>query len=242
MSDIPELVAAIDRRLTDIAGEISALDAAKAELAAPRTGGQAPGHHDAASTRPRRRTARRVTPSPTPPEPATGSRAPDQVKAAPESARTVTPRRSTQGRAASRTRRRAAGGAVRAETLERLLAGTSVGLSANAIAKQADAGYSRTLRLLHELEAAGQVRRSGSRRSTVWQLITDEERIAQRAAELERLRRGPGQRRGRARAWSPRPSRTSTRRHEYRRGGPIALRLACLVYTRRTRDRPGPSR
>jgi hypothetical protein len=83
--------------------------------------------------------------------------------------------------------RRAIGGAVRAQTLERLLANNSEGLSANAIAKQADAGYAPTLRLLHELEAAGQVRRSGSRRSTVWRLITGEERIAQRAA-------GPGQR------------------------------------------------
>ena len=81
-----------------------------------------------------------------------------------------------------------------------MLASTAVGLSANAIAKQAGAGYSRTLKLLHDLEAAGQVRRSGSRRSTVWQLITDEERIAQRAAELERVRRAPSQRRGRARA------------------------------------------
>jgi len=53
---------------------------------------------------------------------------------------------------------------------------------------------------LHDLEAAGQVRRSGARRSTVWQLITDEERIAQRAAELERLRSAPSRRRGRARA------------------------------------------
>ena len=55
-------------------------------------------------------------------------------------------------------------------------------------------------KLLHELEAAGQVRRSGARRSTVWQLITDEERIAQRAAELERLRSAPSRRRVRARA------------------------------------------
>jgi hypothetical protein len=54
--------------------------------------------------------------------------------------------------------------------------------------------------LLHELEAAGQVRRTGSRRSTVWRLITEEEQIAQRAAELERQRRPPSQRRGRARA------------------------------------------
>jgi hypothetical protein len=95
--------------------------------------------------------------------------------------------------------RRGGGGAVQAETLERLLADTPGGLSANAIAKQAETGYSRTLKLLHELEAAGQVRRSGSRRSTVWELITDEDRIAQRAAELERLRGAPGQRGGKAR-------------------------------------------
>jgi hypothetical protein len=103
-------------------------------------------------------------------------------------------------RAAPVTRPRSGGGAVRPETLERLLADTSSGLSANAIAKQTGAGYARTLKLLHELEAAGQVRRSGARRSTVWQLITDEERIAKRAAELERLRIAPSRRRGRARA------------------------------------------
>jgi hypothetical protein len=88
---------------------------------------------------------------------------------------------------------------VRPETLERLLAATSSGLSANAIARQAGAGYARTLKLLHELEAAGQVRRSGARRSTVWQLVTDEDRIAERAAEIERLRSAPSRRRGRGR-------------------------------------------
>ena len=85
--------------------------------------------------------------------------------------------------------------AVGPKTLERLLANTSSGLSANVIAKQAGAGYTAILKLLHELEAAGEVRRSGSRRSTLWQLITDEERIAARAAELERRRSTPTQRR-----------------------------------------------
>jgi hypothetical protein len=87
----------------------------------------------------------------------------------------VTPRRSPRQRAV--TRPGPGSGAIGPETLERLLADTSAGLSANAIAKQAGAGYARTLKLLHELEAAGQVRRSGARRSTVWQLITDEDRI-----------------------------------------------------------------
>jgi hypothetical protein len=43
MPDIPQLVAASDSRLADMAAEISVLDAATAQLAAPRAGGQAPG-------------------------------------------------------------------------------------------------------------------------------------------------------------------------------------------------------
>ena len=201
MPDIPQLVAAIDSRLADIAAEISALDAAKAELAAPRAGGQAPAVAEAIATRSRPRAPRRrLTPPPQPPQPATGRRASKRVEAARDGGNAVTPQRSTRKRAATVTRPRPGVGAVRGETLERLLADTSAGLSANAIAKQAGAGYSRTLKLLHELETAGQVRRSGSRRSTVWQLITDEERIAERAAELERLRSAPSRRRGRVRA------------------------------------------
>ena len=201
MSDIPQLVAAIDSRLADIAVEISALDAAKAELVAP-PGGEAPATPtDATATRSRRRAARRrVTPSPRPREPATGSRTLESAEAAPANGSAVTPKRSTRKRAATATGRRPGGGSVRAETLERLLADSAVGLSANAIARRAGAAYNRTLKLLHELETAGQIRRSGSRRSTVWQLITDEERIAERAAELERRDSAPRQRRGRPRA------------------------------------------
>jgi hypothetical protein len=95
-------------------------------------------------------------------------------------------------------RPRRGGVAVRAETLEQLLADTSAGLSANVIAERAGAGYNPTLKLLRELEAAGEVRRSGSRRSTVWRLVSDEERIAERAGELERRSGMPSQRRRRA--------------------------------------------
>jgi hypothetical protein len=202
MPDIPQLVAAIDSRLADIAAEISALDAAKAELSAPRSGGQAPAiTSDVTAPGPRRRTApRRLTPAPKPPKPLTARGAPEPVKAAPDAGSTPTPRRSTRTGAATVTRPRPGGGAIGSETLERLLADSSAGLSAKAVAAQAGAGYNRTLKLLGELEAAGQVRRSGSRRSTEWRLITDEERIAERAAELELLRSAPRQRRGRARA------------------------------------------
>lgn len=202
MPDIAQLVAAIDSRLADIAAEINALDAAKAELSASRrTRDQAPAITTGAPTGPRRRPARRrVTPARQSPEPATGRRASRPVTAAQDAGSTATPKRSTRKRPATAKRPHPRGGAVRAETLEGVLAATSVGLSANAIANRAGAGYSRTLKLLHELEVAGEVRRSGSRRSTVWRLITDEERIAERAAELERLRSAPSQRRGRARA------------------------------------------
>ena len=201
MSDISQLVAAIDGRLADIAAEIAALDAAKAELAAPRGGGQARANvTEATATRARRRAGRsRLTVSPTAPDPRIRGLESESATAARDVASTAAPKRPVKKRS-STARRRRRGSAVGAEMLEELLGNTPTGLSANAIAQQVGAGYQRTLTLLHELEAAGQVRRSGSRRSTVWQLITEEEQIARRAAELERQRSAPSQRRGRARA------------------------------------------
>lgn len=88
------------------------------------------------------------------------------------------------------------------EQLERLLADAHSGLSAGAIAEQT--GYSRVLAQIRDLEAAGNVRRTGSRRTTLWRLITDEDQVAQRTAQLERLvgaRHGDRtQQRGRPRA------------------------------------------
>jgi hypothetical protein len=202
MSDIPQLVDAIDSRLAEIAVEIAALDAARAQLAPPGTRGQARANTtDATATRSRRRARRRrPTPSEDPPAPAIPSSELEPVKTANDVGSTAARKRSTRKRPPTVTRRRRGGVAVSTETLEQLLADTSAGLSANAIAQQVGAGYNRTLTLLRELEAAGQVRRSGSRRSTVWRLITEEEHIALRAAELERRMSAPSQRRGRARA------------------------------------------
>ena len=201
MSDIPQLLAAIDSRLADLAAEITVLETAKAALDGPRTIGRSPaGASDAMTARSRRRPRRpRQTPSPKAIEPAASGTTPESVISVHDDGSTTTPKRSTRKAAAKGTRPRRAGGAVRTETLERLLADTSAGLSANAIAEQAGAGYNPTLKLLRKLEAAGQVRRSGSRRSTVWRLITDEERIAERADELERRRSIPSQQRRRAR-------------------------------------------
>jgi hypothetical protein len=196
MPNIPQLLDSIDSRLADIAAEVVTLNAAKAELAAPR---QAPATTTGATaTRSRRRAARRnVTPSPEPPKRTTRRRT-RQPEA--DVTSTPTPKRATRVRATTARRPRSGGGVVDRGTLERVLADTPAGLSANALAKQAGARYGRTLKLLRELEAAGQVRRSGARRSTVWRMITDEDRIAERAAELERLQNTPSQRRGRARA------------------------------------------
>ena len=202
MPDIPQLVAAIDGRLAEISAEMSTLGAAKAELAAPRTASPAPGvAFDANANQSPRRTGRRgVTPTPREPERSLRHRVSERVEATRDAGGAATLQRSTRQRTTTATQPRSRGNPVQAESLERLLADAPAGLSANAVAQEAGAGYSRTLKLLHELEAAGQVRRSGARRSTVWQLITDEERIAQRAAELERLRSTPSRRRGPARA------------------------------------------
>jgi len=202
MPDIPQLLVAIDSRLADLAAEIAVLESAKAALDGPRTiGGSPAGVPDAVSARSRRRPGRpRRAPSPTPTEPVASAPTREPVISPSDDGRTIAPKRSTRKVAVNERRPRRAGVPVRSETLARLLADTSAGLSANAIAEQAGAGYNPTLKLLRELEAAGQVRRSGSRRSTVWRLITDEERIAERAAELERRRRIPSQRRRRVRA------------------------------------------
>ncbi|MFZ0975819.1 MAG: hypothetical protein WAN22_26585 [Solirubrobacteraceae bacterium] len=45
------------------------------------------------------------------------------------------------------------------------------------------------LRLLRDLETGGRIRRTGQRRGTRWHAITDEDRIRERAAELEATRK-----------------------------------------------------
>jgi hypothetical protein len=74
-----------------------------------------------------------------------------------------------------------------ADALTAILEAESEGLSAAGIAERGNAGYNQVLELLREREQAGDVKRTGTRRSTAWRLITDEERIAARAAELAAL-------------------------------------------------------
>jgi hypothetical protein len=60
----------------------------------------------------------------------------------------------------------------------------SAGMSASQLATATNGRPEQILALLRELEKTDQIRRTGQRRGTRWHLITDEDRIAARAAEL----------------------------------------------------------
>jgi hypothetical protein len=77
---------------------------------------------------------------------------------------------------------------VPAAKLEAMVVGHD-GTTTAGLAKLANARPEQVLTLLRELEAAGRVRRTGQRRGTRWHAITDEDRIRERAAELERQSR-----------------------------------------------------
>lgn len=100
----------------------------------------------------------------------------------------------TSRRRAKRPRRRKptrATNVLSAETAERMLVKAD-GLTTAALAEQAGADRDQVLNLLRDLETARRVRRTGQRRGTRWHAITDEERVQQRAAELESRTRRRG--------------------------------------------------
>lgn len=122
----------------------------------------------------------------------------DKVEATPARAS----RSSAAGPAARRSSARRTGGAKRraktaagteivpAGRLELLLSENG-GLTTAALAERTNGNRDQVLALLRELESAGRIRRTGQRRSTRWHAITDEDRIRERAAELEARRRRP---------------------------------------------------
>ena len=64
------------------------------------------------------------------------------------------------------------------------LLGRSDGMSTAELARATNGKADQILAVLRERETAGEIRRSGQRRSTRWHLITDDDRIAARAAEI----------------------------------------------------------
>ena len=62
-----------------------------------------------------------------------------------------------------------------------------------ALANRAGVSEAKVRERLVELERAGEARNTGSRRTSLWRLLTDEQRIAERAAELAQTSRTAAQ-------------------------------------------------
>lgn len=93
-----------------------------------------------------------------------------------------TPERSARRRAPRKGRSKRAPSRL-PETVEQILT-ESDGVSAPALADQAGADRDQVLTLLRELETTRRARRSGQGRGTRWHLITEEDWIRERAADL----------------------------------------------------------
>jgi hypothetical protein len=119
-----------------------------------------------------------------------GNDAAPTTRRRPERARQAEPS-TAAGPAPARTRARRRSkpklrtGGVGSAQLQQLLRKTD-GLSTVAVAERANVGRDQALRLLKELEGRGEIRRTGQRRAVRWHAVTDEDRIRERAAELER--------------------------------------------------------
>jgi hypothetical protein len=193
MPTTEEILDSIENRLRDLNAEIDTLAAARAALD-PRSGARPA----------RRRRSPIVTPNgqaapAAPADHVADATAADQdaISAnqdadatAPESPPAPTsPRPRTVRRSSRGGRGRKSGRAVQvvaAGKLELLLSQAN-GATTSELVEQTNGDRDQVLVLLRELEAAGRVRRSGQRRGTRWHAITDEERIAERAAELAAL-------------------------------------------------------
>ena len=93
-----------------------------------------------------------------------------------------------RSRSATRRRKPASRSGADAAVLKRLLSEADGGLSGSALAELAGVPPATVRAQLRELERSGEVRSAGERRGRRWTLVTDEDRIAQRVAELERSR------------------------------------------------------
>jgi hypothetical protein len=196
MSTLDQIRQSIEARIDELTDEMSALHAARAALHGPSaiTATPAAATNNAAKPR-RRRTAKAVKTTNT--EHAANGATPASdgaVANAPAVAAAKVP--ATRVAASRKPRTRAQTKPTKSDQpvevllsgkLEAMLSVAGDGLSAVTISKRANAGYDQVRDLLRDLESTGQVRRTGSRRTSLWRLITDEDRIAERAAQLESL-------------------------------------------------------
>jgi hypothetical protein len=186
MSDLDQIRESIEARIVELKDEITALEATRVALNAKRAGRTTPAPSTKHPGRHRNPTAASNGSSTAAATETSDGAAPDVASVAAQEApaRSPKPRRRTQTKS-SKSQKRVE--VLLAGKLEAMLREAEDGLSAVAIAKRSNAGYEQVLDLLRHLESTGQIRRTGSRRTSLWRLITDEERIAARVAELERL-------------------------------------------------------
>lgn len=178
MRTTQEIAESIDNRLRELNDEIKTLDAARVAL---------DGREDRSSRpRPAAVTKRRGS----------APRASSRAKASTQSTRKASARVVSEpasrprkrARKTSRSRARPTSSVITADRLESLLSGNG-GLTTSALAAQAGGNRDHVLSLLRDLETAGRIRRTGQRRGTRWHAITDDDRIRERAAELEATRK-----------------------------------------------------
>ena len=182
MSQIDQLVESIDARIVEVKNEIAALHAARAALRNETATSKPPADSVKETPPSRRRRTQKATSNVANAEtPASAGADLDAAETASKPTGPPKPR-SRQPAASEKSVE-----VLLAGKLEAMLRESQDGLSAITISKRSNASYKQVLDLLRELEQTGQLRRSGSRRTSLWRLITDEERIAERAAELERV-------------------------------------------------------
>lgn len=190
MSSLEEIRTSIEARIADAQREISSLETARRALrgdraTVPRATRSRAGGTGENTRGPKSRKAARQTKR----QKRVGE--PD-ASAVPASTGASAPRADAPRKPRPRPGRRAQKSVevLAAGKLEAMLREAQQGLSAVAIAKAANARASQVRELLDDRQAAGEVRRVGTGRGTRWRLITDEERVAERAAELEQLATG----------------------------------------------------
>jgi hypothetical protein len=196
MSFIDQLRDSLERRLATLSEEIAALEAARNELARPSRRGRALG---SASTRRAAGATRRLSTALDRFPGAAAARPSARSLAAAGGASGTAP---SGGQARSSAGRDGSGSAVRRPSaprarrlsaaelsarVEELLRESPSGASLVALAKRAGASEARVREVLHALDRADRARSSGSGRTSLWRLVDEEQLIAERAAELERL-------------------------------------------------------
>lgn len=178
MKSTRKIVDSIDSRLRELGEEIKALNTARSALDA--------GEHRSSPRPSRNATKRRGAAASASSRIRTSARS-ERKASSKVSHESVPPSRERTRRTArpkvSRTLR-----ALSADRLESLLSEHG-GLTTSVLAEQANGNRDQVLKLLRELETAGRIRRTGQRRGTRWHAITDEDRIRERAAQLEASRK-----------------------------------------------------